>query len=129
MLSLLESIAVDAQEAADSLDNPLRQVIINTHSPSVVSSLSNDSLIIARPVREHGSTVAEFCCLEGTWRAKREESLVKSTKIISKSDLLDYLTDEPIVQPKLPSREQVTTVRQAAKQLGLFDYVLSASSQ
>jgi predicted ATPase len=129
MLSLLESISVDAQEAADSLDNPLRQVIINTHSPSVVSSLSNDSLIIARPVREHGSTVAEFCCLEGTWRAKREESLVKSTKIISKSDLLDYLTDEPIVQPKLHSREQMTTVRQAAKQLGLFDYVLSASSQ
>jgi predicted ATPase len=129
MLSLLESIAVDAQEATDSLDNPLRQIIINTHSPSVVSSLSNDSLIIARPVREHGSTVAEFCCLEGTWRAKREESLVKSMQITSKSDLLDYLTDEPIVKPKLASREHVVTVRQTAKQLGLFDYVASAYKQ
>jgi predicted ATPase len=129
MLSLLESIAANSQEAADSLNNPLRQVIINTHSPSVVSSLSHDSLIITRPVRENGSTVAEFCCLEGTWRAKREESLVKSMRVISKSDLLDYLTDEPIVKPKLPSRDHVMTVRQTAKQLGLFDYVLSTTKQ
>lgn len=127
MLNLLESIAVDTQEAADSSSNPLRQIIINTHSPSVVSSLSHDSLIIARPLREHGSTVVEFCCLEETWRAKREESLVKSMRIISKSDLLNYLTDEPIVKPQLTSREHVVTVRESAKQLGLFDYVSSAS--
>lgn len=127
MLYLLESIAVDANEAADSSNNPFRQVIINTHSPSVVSSLSQDTLIISRPVRENGSTVAEFCCLEGTWRAKREVSLVNSMRVISKSDLLDYLTDEPIVKPKLPNREHIVTVRETAKQLGLFDYVSSAS--
>ena len=129
MLSLLESIAVNSQEAADSSDNPFRQVIINTHSPSVVSSLSHDTLIITRPIRENGSTVAEFCCLEGTWRAKRDESLVNSMRVISKSDLLDYLTDEPIVKPQLPSRDHVVTVRQSAKQLGLFEYVSSASNQ
>ena len=125
MLNLLESIAVNSQEATDSSNNPLRQVIINTHSPSVVSSLANDALIITRPIREHGSTVAEFCCLEGTWRAKRE--LVKPMRVISKSDLLDYLTDEPIVKPQLPSRDHIVTVRESAKQLGLFDYVESAS--
>ena len=129
MLSLLESIAVNSQETADSLDNPLRQVIINTHSPSVVSSLSHDALIITRPIRENRSTVAEFCCLEGTWRAKRDELLVKSMRVISKSDLLAYLTDEPIVKPKLPNRENVVTVRQTAIQLGLFDYISSTSSQ
>lgn len=116
ILSLLESIAVNSQDPADSLNNPLRQVIINTHSPSVVSSLSHDTLIITRPVRENGSTVAEFCCLDGTWRAKREESLVKSMRVISKSDLLDYLTDEPIVKPQLPNRDHVVTVRETAKQ-------------
>ena len=129
MLSLLESIAVNSQEAADSLDNPFRQVIINTHSPSVVSSLPHDALIITRAIRENGSTVAEFCCLEGTWRAKRDELLVKSMRVISKSDLLAYLTDEPIVKPKLPNRENVVTVRQTAIQLGLFDYVSRASNQ
>lgn len=127
MLNLLESIAVDASEAADPSTNPLRQVIINTHSPSVVSSLSHDTLIITRPVRENGATVAEFCCLEGTWRAKRDATLVESMRVISKSDLLDYLTDEPLIKPKLPNREHVVTVRQTAKQLGLFDYVTSAS--
>lgn len=123
MLNLLESIAVDPFENIGSSDNPFRQVIINTHSPSVVSSLSHDTLIITRPIRVNGSTVAEFCCLEGTWRAKREESLVKSMRIISKSDLLDYLTDDPMVKPQLPTRNHVVTVRQSAKQLGLFDYI------
>lgn len=127
MLKLLESIAVNPDEASDPVSNPLRQVIINTHSPSVVSSLAHDTLIITRSVREHGSTVAEFCCLEGTWRAKREESLVKSMRVISKSDLLVYLTDEPIVAPLLAKRDDIVTVRESAKQLGLFDYVSSVS--
>ncbi len=127
MLKLLESIAVNPQEAADPGSNPLRQVIINTHSPSIVSSLAHDTLIITRSVREHGSTVAEFCCLEGTWRAKRKESLVKSMRVISKSDLLAYLTDEPIVAPLLAKRDDIVTVRESAKQLGLFDYVSSVS--
>ena len=82
MLKLLESIAVNPQEVADPASNPLRQVIINTHSPSIVSALPHDTLIITRSVREHGSTVAEFCCFDGTWRAKREESLVKSMRVI-----------------------------------------------
>ena len=127
MLNLLESIAVSPQEAVDPASNPLRQVIINTHSPSIVSSLAHDTLIITRSVRERGSTVAEFCCLEGTWRAGREESLVKSMRVISKSDLLAYLTDEPIVAPLSAKRDDVVTVRESAKQLGLFDYVSSVS--
>ncbi|MFZ1811778.1 MAG: AAA family ATPase [Candidatus Nitrotoga sp.] len=127
MLKLLESIAVNPQEAADPGSNPLRQVIINTHSPSVVSSLARDTLIITRSVRERGSTVAEFCCLEETWRAKREESLVKSMRVISKSDLINYLTDEPIVAPLLAKHNDVVTVREHAKQFGLFDYVSSVS--
>lgn len=125
ILDLLASIAVDAKEATDASANPFRQVIINTHSPSVVSSLPEDTLIITRAVRESGSTIAEFCCLEGTWRAKREASLVKSMRVISKSDLLDYLTDEPIVKAKLPNRDHVVTVREKARQLGLFDFVAS----
>ena len=99
----------------------------NPESPSIVSSLPHDTLIITRPARERGSSVAEFCCLEGTWRATRVASLVKSMRVISKSDLLAYLTDEPIVAPLVEIREGIVTVRQSAKQLGLFDYVSSAS--
>lgn len=127
IIELLKSIAVDTDEAADPIDNPFRQVIINTHSPSVVSSLPHDTLIITRPVKENGSTVAEFCCLDGTWRAQREASLVKSMRIISKSDLLSFLTDEPIVKSNPPSHSPVKTVRESAKQMGLFDYVSNTS--
>lgn len=129
MLSLLESIAVDPTDSVDSSNNPLRQVIINTHSPSVVSSLSHDTLIITRPVRENGCTVAEFCCLEGTWRAKREEPLVKSMRVISKADLLHYLNAEPIMSSMIAPRRKVLTVRDASSQLGLFDYVSNASGK
>ncbi|MFY9260433.1 MAG: AAA family ATPase [Gallionella sp.] len=127
ILKLIQSIAVDTDEAADPIDNPFRQVIINTHSPSVVSSLPEDTLIITRPVKENGSTVAEFCCLDGTWRALREASLVKSMRIISKSDLLSFLTDEPIVKSIPSSHSPIKTVRESAKQMGLFDYVSNTS--
>lgn len=87
MLKLLESIAVNPNEAVDAKDNPLRQIIINTHSPGVVSSLEDDTLIITRPVRENGMTFAEFCCLDGTWRTMGSP-LVKPMPVISKADYL-----------------------------------------
>lgn len=46
MIALLRDIAVDTQERCGD-DNPLRQIIINTHSPSVVSEVPDDSLVIA----------------------------------------------------------------------------------
>ena len=45
IVKLLEGIAVDAEEKIDD-DNPLRQVIINTHSPIVVAEVPDDSLIL-----------------------------------------------------------------------------------
>ena len=45
MLKLLQDIAVDPTESIGP-DNPLRQVIINTHSPDVVKQVPEDSLIV-----------------------------------------------------------------------------------
>jgi predicted ATPase len=42
ILRLLEDIAVDVDEPVGK-DNPLRQVIINTHSPVVVNQVNDDS--------------------------------------------------------------------------------------
>ena len=44
IIRLLQDIAVDADLAVDST-NPLRQVIVNTHSPKVVSQVTTDDLI------------------------------------------------------------------------------------
>jgi len=90
MLILLYDIASDVLEPV-SLDNPLRQVIINTHSPTVVAQVPDDSVLMAEPVflvdgdgeRFTGLT---FRCLAGTWRTKLEGS-----NPVAKGNVLSYL--------------------------------------
>jgi predicted ATPase len=90
MLDRLQNIATDADEPVGP-DNPLRQVIINTHSPTVVGQVPDDSLLVA----ELKETVhanrrfkrACFSCLPDTWRTKAPESV----SIVSKGKLLAYL--------------------------------------
>ncbi|MGH9764617.1 MAG: AAA family ATPase, partial [Blastocatellia bacterium] len=97
MLRLLRDIAVDPNEPIGP-DNPLRQVIINTHSPSVVGEVPQDSLLVAE-LREAVSDgrrfkELEFSCLPGTWR---EGSL----RSVSKGKLLSYL------RPVAPADEDI----------------------
>ena len=72
MLSLLQDIATDTQEPVGD-DNPLRQVIVNTHSPAVVSQVPEDSLIVAESKEmvkgEERFGRLSCSCLRGTWRA------------------------------------------------------------
>ena len=73
MIALLKEIAVDPQEPCGD-DNPLRQIIINTHSPSVVSEVPDDSLVIAvdRTAYYQDRLVhtPSFLGLPNTWRAR-----------------------------------------------------------
>jgi predicted ATPase len=70
MLDLLQDLAVDVQVPVGE-DNPLRQVIVNTHSPVVVSQVPDDSLLFAETVsRKLGSSEAVFRPLHGTWRSR-----------------------------------------------------------
>jgi predicted ATPase len=72
MLRLLRDLAVDPKVAVDE-DNPLRQVIVNTHSPTVAAEVREDSLLIVIPqsIQKEGQqgTVPAFRWLPGTWRA------------------------------------------------------------
>ena len=73
ILSLLRDIATDTSEPVGD-DNPLRQVIVNTHSPAVVSQVPEDSLLVAESketVKEGGERFDRLSCscLPGTWRA------------------------------------------------------------
>ena len=54
MLRLLKEIATVTDDPIGP-DNPLRQVIINTHSPAVVSEVDEDSLLFAQ-LRETSET-------------------------------------------------------------------------
>ncbi len=91
MLRLLQDIAVDPLEELDNF-NPLRQVIINTHSPLVVSLVSPDSLLIAELVEgiERNTNTrykyVQFKGLPGTWRGKDGNS-----GSVAMGELLAYL--------------------------------------
>jgi predicted ATPase len=90
MLKLLEDIATDV-EMPIGPDNPLRQVIVNTHSPAVVSQVSDDSLLFAElkeVVRENQRFKrVSFSCLPDTWRTE----IAGDKNIISRGKLLSYL--------------------------------------
>jgi len=89
ILKLLQSIATDVNEPV-SADNPLRQIIINTHSPAVVLQVPDDSLVIAELkeiVNNHKRYKGvRFSCLNGTWRTKDA-----AVNIVAKGRLLSYL--------------------------------------
>jgi len=85
ILKLLQSIATDVNEPVD-IDNPLRQVIINTHSPAVVLQVPDDSLVIAELKDRKRYQGVRFSCLDNTWRTKDE-----TTNIVAKGRLLGYL--------------------------------------
>jgi predicted ATPase len=94
IIRLLEDIAMDTAYPIDS-DNPFRQIIINTHSPSVVASVPDESLLVAElkdTIHQTGQHFkrAHFACLPDTWRTKENVSQV------TKGRLLDYLN--PIVR-------------------------------
>ena len=74
MNRLLHDIAVDAHEEVD-FDNPLRQVIVATHSPYFVQLQAQDDLVLAKnpAVRSpSGDPIFPLKCypLEGSWRGR-----------------------------------------------------------
>lgn len=90
ILKLLEDIAMNPHMPVDET-NPLRQVIINTHSPSVVREAPDESLLlVSNPeiVREGKLfSAASFMCLPETWRVLGH----LPAPTISRGDLSVYL--------------------------------------
>lgn len=73
MVDLLQGMATDTDFAVDE-NNPLRQVIINTHSPIVVSIVSDESLYLAKGKEMYYDnflkkiTYTSFSALNNTWK-------------------------------------------------------------
>lgn len=98
ILQLLKDIAADVSRPFSD-DNPLRQVIINTHSPLVVSEIDDDVLLVAEPItyKENNRRFEGviFKPLSDTWRINNE---LPSSSAISKATLLKYLNPLSISQ-------------------------------
>lgn len=98
VVDLVRDLAVDPQ-MPPGLDNPLRQVIVNTHSPAVVQLVGESDLLIAS---EHPVDTPEgrrkallVRGMHGTWRV--DSGTIGGTR----ADLLPYLVDPPGAQISL----------------------------
>ncbi len=92
ILDLLQDICTDISQPVGD-DNPLRQVIINTHSPGVVQLVSQDSLLLAESKGAMAPTGVRYrrvvySPLPNTWRTKIDGN---SYKPVSLGRLLGYL--------------------------------------
>ena len=90
MIQLLQDIATDTDDPIGP-DNPLSQIIINTHSPAVVGQIPDDCLLVAE-LKEYVNKDKRFKglslgCLDKTWRTRAPERI----RIVSKGKLLSYL--------------------------------------
>lgn len=99
MLRLLRDIAMDTDELVGP-DNPLRQVIINTHSPLVVAQIPDDSLLVAESidVNDYGKRykIVHFCPMAETWRQMKS---IVEIPVVSKGKVLSYLNPVTFEEP------------------------------
>jgi len=118
ILKLLQDIATDPDEPADE-SNPLRQVIVNTHSPSVVMAVPDDAILLAKPAKDIRDgkefTRVEFACLADNWRTKAETNAA----VVSKGEMLGYLNPAAVIRMEKPSRRSSRRVIDHPE-LGLF---------
>lgn len=91
MVNLLRDLAFDPLDAPGE-GNPFRQVIANTHSPSLVQLLKPEELLLATAdfaKRSNGeiSRALHLAPLKDTWRDGRQD-----VPPVTKTDILPYLT-------------------------------------
>ena len=97
VIELLGYLAVDVELPVDS-DNPLRQVIINTHSPAVVAHVDDDALLVAQesvtttPGRGERARLS-LRPLSRTWRCDAGAT----TPTVTRGDLLAYLNPLAVI--------------------------------
>lgn len=91
MVDLVSDLAVDPREEP-GIDNPLRQVIVNTHSPGVVQLVGTEDLLLAteeiKSVEGHERSALALRPMKGSWRARSPDS----RPVAGKADLIPYLT-------------------------------------
>jgi predicted ATPase len=123
ILRLLQDIATDVDYPVGS-DNPLCQVIVNTHSPSIVQQVPDETLLVAE-LREIVQDDQRFngirlSWLSDTWRT----DALPDVHPVSKGQLLAYLkptiprTPLPKLEPKKPPR----VIERSDIQPLLFDF-------
>ena len=94
LLEVFQDIVVDVNEPV-APDNPLRQVIISTHSPGIAQQVSDDSLLIAQlremRIDDKKFNHVIFEALPDTWRTMNDEDANR----LAPGKLLPYFNPSP----------------------------------
>ena len=101
MLDLLQDLAVDPEDEVDD-ENPLRQVLINTHSPAVVAQVKESDLVVVFPEivsrNGHQGRQPGFRWLKDTWREKHRSEI----PAVAEGSVVSYLYPvRPMVSPEV----------------------------
>lgn len=128
VLTLLADIAVDCQYAVDS-DNPLRQVIITTHSPAVVQALDVNALLMAMPYKDGAVTGTKYAFVpDSTWRERAPFEREKPPKI-GVGSIVRYLSEREIEateEREAPKSKGPKSVRTWAEEQQQFEFMSEA---
>ncbi|MCY4620903.1 MAG: AAA family ATPase [bacterium] len=90
LVNLLRDYAVDTDERVAS-DNPLRQVIINSHSPEVARQIYPDEILLVNIAKNRTSQFSVFRPVERTWRDVPSENGVSSPIATNEQALIDFI--------------------------------------
>jgi len=102
LLELLRDFAVDPDEAV-GLDNPLRQVVINSHSPEVVKQIEDQDILFVDEVVTRRGRTAEVYAIEGSWRSRLAGDDA-GRHVVPRQRVLDFIGGAPL-GPSVGSRQ------------------------
>jgi predicted ATPase len=105
LTDLLQEIAVDVCEPVGH-GNPLRQVIVNTHSPAVIARIPDESLLVAGLADTVKSGLRfkspRFSCLANSWRHIPDEN----TYVIDRESISAFPDPMPQQLPEQKNQER-----------------------
>ena len=100
LTDLLRDYAVDVNDSVGA-DNPLRQVVLNTHSPEVARQLSFDELVfVERAITRKDGPISTFRPISGAWRVNLPNGGESSAQPIDRQAVADFIGGSP-VNPRL----------------------------
>lgn len=110
-LALLQDMAVDPMLPVGE-DNPLRQIIVSTHSPIVASAVGEAELVFATRKRAVDSggrryNTVNFEAISGTWRAAAGSKSVLLGQILAYLGAAEFIGEAPINPDERPVRRYV----------------------
>ena len=96
LADLLRDYAVDINDEVAE-DNPLRQVVLNTHSPEVARQFTFDDLMfVERAITSRDGPVSVFRPISGTWRATLLNGKESGAQPIDPQACVDFIGGSPV---------------------------------